>query len=35
MEPDGSDQQPIDAVKLTSDGDTLGYADYGSLQPTP
>jgi Tol biopolymer transport system component len=35
MEPDGSGQQPIDAVKLTFGGDAQGYADYGFIQPTP
>lgn len=35
MEPDGSDQRPINASKLTYFGDTLGYGYYGTLQPTP
>jgi len=35
MEPDGSDQRPINNAKLTYFGDTLGYGYYGALQPTP
>jgi len=35
MEPDGSDQRPINASKLTFFGDTLGYGYYGTLQPNP
>lgn len=35
MEPDGSDQRPINASKLTYFGDKLGYGYYGALQPTP
>lgn len=35
MEPDGSDQRPINEAKLTYFGDTLGYGYYAALQPTP
>jgi Tol biopolymer transport system component len=35
MEPDGSEQRPINESKLTYFGDTLGYGYYGALQPTP
>ena len=35
MDPDGGNQRPINASKLTFFGDTLGYGYYGYLQPTP
>ncbi|OGO57621.1 MAG: hypothetical protein A2Z32_07615 [Chloroflexi bacterium RBG_16_69_14] len=33
MEPDGANQRPINAPKLTYFGDQLGYGYYGYLQP--
>jgi len=35
MDPDGGNQRPINAPKLTYFGDKLGYGYYGYLQPTP
>jgi Tol biopolymer transport system component len=34
MDPDGANQRPINATKLTYFGTTLGYGYYGYLQPT-
>ena len=34
MDPDGGNQRPINAEKLTFFGDKLGYGYYGYLQPT-
>ena len=35
MDPDGRNQRPINAKKLTYFGDIFGYGYYGYLQPTP
>lgn len=35
MDPDGGNQRPINASKLTYFGEKLGYGYYGYLQPTP
>ena len=35
MDPDGGNQRPINASKLTFFGDKLGYGYYGYLQPSP
>ena len=35
MDPDGRNQRPINAMKLTYFGDKFGYGYYAYLQPTP